>query len=483
MEQDGTIRSDPRYAWREGGGFAPPKRSATERVSDFLEIYSFLDERTAREQALRCIQCPEPTCVEGCPVNNRIPEWMGLVADGRFAEAAQVLQASTCMEEVFSRLCAHPCEARCVLEGRADPVAINAIERFLHDYGFSHGAVDVTIPPLNGLSVAVMNAGPCGLTCAYDLARLGYAVTVYDARSAPGGLLAQGIPRFRMEQGLLERRLALLERLGVRFQLQARPGVAPTLRELRTQFDAVFFGAALGQVRPLEIPGAELRGVHQGLTFIVQRNVQAPIEAPPIEVCARRVVVVGGGDVAMDCLRTALRSGAKDVLCVYRRSQAEMPANPFEYENAREEGARFEFLAAPVAVLGDASGNVTGLRCVRTRLGEPEADGRPRALPLPGSEFVLPADVILVALGFTAAGFQAEGDLDQLALTPQQLIQTDDNSMTNLPGVFAGGALTRGASAFLDAVTDARKAARAIDAHLAPRRAASLAPIGPQPHA
>jgi glutamate synthase (NADPH) small chain len=462
--------ADAKHAWCAIPRAEMPKRSATTRISDFLDIYSFLDEDTARQQALRCIQCPEPTCVEGCPLNNRIPEWMALVAEGRFSEASRVLQSTSCMEDMFSRLCAHPCEPRCILEERGEAVAINAIERFLSDYAFAHHLFDAGAAPATGFKVAVMNAGPCGLTCAYDLARRGHAVTVFDERPEVGGLLAHGIPAFKMEKKVLQRRIGMLERLGVKFRLGAQPGVNPTLAELRSGFDAVFFGSALGTVKPLDIPGAELAGVQQGLTFLAQQNMGAPLEAAAAEVKGKRVVVLGGGDVAIDCLRTALRRGAADALCLYRRDEASLPANPHEYQNAREEGARFEFQASPVRLAGDAAGRVTQVRCLRTALGEREADGRPAPAPLPGTEFDVPAEVVLAALGFVASPFPVHGDLQALPLTPAGLVKVDDNLMTELPGVFAGGTLVRGASAFLDAVQDARRAAVAIDNHLRARR-------------
>ena len=466
---------DAKHAWSLLPKVEAPKRSATERVSDFFEIYSFLDEDSAREQAMRCVLCPEPTCVEGCPVNNFIPEWMALTAEGRFLDAAKVLQRSSCMEDIFSRLCAHPCEPRCILEARGEPVAINAIERFLNDYAHTHGASDVVLPAPNGVKVAVMNSGPCGLACAYDLARRGCAVTVFDERPAVGGLLLHGIPSFKMEKEVLARKLATMEKLGVQFQLGVKPGVRPTLHELRAEFDAVFFGAALGQVKPLQVPGAELACVHQGLTFLVQQNVNVPLDVPTIDVAGRRVVVLGGGDVAMDCLRTALRRGAKDVLCVYRRDEANLPANRYEYDNAREEGARFEFLATPVALLADAGGRVTAVRFARTRLGDADADGRPRPEALAGSEFEIPAEVVLVAMGFVAAPFAAEGDLKDLAVTSDGRLIVDEHLMTNLPGVFAGGTLVRGAAAFLDAVRDARKAAASIATFTAAKKPAPTA--------
>ncbi len=462
MKIEFTPKVDAKFAWREVPKAEAPKRSATERVSDFFEIYSFLDEETARQQALRCIQCPEPLCVQGCPVNNFIPAWMALTAEGRFLEAAKVLQTSSCMEDIFSRLCSHPCEPRCILEGRGEPVAINAVERFLNDYAVAHGAVQVVLPPASGFKVAVMNSGPCGLTCAYDLARRGHAVTVFDSRPFVGGLLVHGIPAFKMEKAVLQRRLAVMRQLGVQFKLGMKPGVSPTLQELRASFDAVFFGAAIGRVKPLDVPGANLPGVHQGLTYLVQQNGSVPLDAVPIEVKDKRVVVLGGGDVAMDCARIALRGGAKDVLCLYRRDEANLRANRYEYENAREEGARFEFLASPVALLGNGGNHVTTVRCVRTQLGEPDAEGRPEPLPVPETEFAVSADVVLVALGFVSAPFEAEGDLKELAVTPDGRLLVNENLMTNIPGVFAGGTLVRGASAFLDAVHDARKAAASI---------------------
>jgi glutamate synthase (NADPH) small chain len=464
-----------KYVWREVPKAEPPKRSATERVSDFLEIYSLLDEETARQQALRCIQCPEPTCVEGCPLHSHIPEWLALTAEGRFPEAVQVLQQFSCLEDVFARLCMHPCEPRCILEGRGETVAINALERFLIDYAFAHQLGDAVPPPPNGFKVAIMNAGPCGLACAYDLARRGYAVTVFDPRPEIGGLLALGIPAFKMEKEVLERRIALLEKLGVKFELGVQPGVRPTLAQLRAGFDAVFFGAATGAVKPLEVPGADLKGVQQGLTFIAQRNIGLPLGASPIEVKGRRVVVLGGGDVAMDCLRTALRRGARDALCLYRRDEGHLPANPADYQNAREEGARFEFLAGAAALLGDADGRVTSVRCLRNRLGEPDADGRLQPAPIAGTEFEVPAEVVLVALGFLPTPFPTDGDLMEVALTPGGQAQVNANLMTNLPGVFAGGTLVRGATAFLDAVQDARQAASSIHDYLSVRASRAAA--------
>ena len=467
MKTEPVPNVESKYSWREVSRAESPKRSASERIADFFEVYSFLDEETAREQASRCIQCPEPTCVEGCPLNNQIPEWLALTSEGRFLDAARLLQTSSCMEEIFARVCSRPCESNCILDGHADPVAINAIERFLHDYGFAHGAMEVAPPPPTGLKVAIVDSGPCGLTCAYDLARRGYGVTVFDAQAEPGGLLVKGIPAFKLQKNLVQRRITLLQQLGVVFRMGVKSGRDISLQDLRAQHDAVFFGACAGQARPLEIPGADLHGVYQGLAFIIQKNLDNPAETAPIDVKGMRVVVLGGGDVAMDCLRTARRCEPRDVLCVYRRDEASLPAHRHEFAEALEEGARFEFLATPIALAGNPAGHVAHVRCLRTQLGEPDASGRPQPQPIPGSEFDLPADVVLVAFGFDSLPFCAEGDLSQIAVSPDGRIGVDENLMTNVPGVFAGGALVRGAGLFLDSVRDARKAAAAIQHYLA----------------
>jgi glutamate synthase (NADPH) small chain len=280
-----------------------------------------------------------------------------------------------------------------------------------------------------------------------------------------------GVPAFKMQSEVLERRIAVLKKLGVQFELGVRPGVQPSLAQLRAAFEAVFFGAATGAVKPLDVPGADLKGVQQGLTFIAQRNIGLPLEAHPLEIKDQRVVVLGGGDVAMDCLRTALRRGAREAICLYRRDEAHLPANPADYQEAREEGAHFEFLASPTALLGDGIGRVARVLCRRNVLGEPAPDGRLRPEPVPGTEFEVPADVVLVALGFLPTLFPTDGDLREIALGPSGQALVDANLMTNLPGVFAGGTLVHGPAAFLDAVQDARQAAAAIDKYLTEIRA------------
>jgi glutamate synthase (NADPH/NADH) small chain len=310
------------------------------------------------------------------------------------------------------------------------------------------------------------------MACADELARAGYGVTVFESQLVPGGLLVNGIPAFKLEKHIVERRIEMLAHMGVEFRLGVRVGWDVSLEGLRNKFDAVFLGVGAQKPKALDMPGAELTGVIDALPFLIQKNVDSPLMAgEPIEVAGRRVVVVGGGDTAMDCLRTALRSGAREAVCVYRRDLANMPGSKKEYANALEEGARFEFLTNPIAVLGDADGRVTGVRCVRMELGAPDASGRRSPKAVVGSEFDVPADLVLVAYGFDPVPFPAESDFAKVVTDKWGGFKIDANQMTTLPGVFAGGDSVRGPSLVVHAVRDARKAAQGIHRYLSERAA------------
>lgn len=470
-----------KYAWSLIGRAAPPKRPAAERVEDFREIYSEFDEATARDQAARCIQCPQALCMTGCPLANRIPEWMALTAQGLFLEAAEVSRATSNLPEICSRVCPQEklCEGACILNTRTDPVAIGAIERFINEYAFAHGGVDVGRAPANGRRVAVIGSGPGGLACADELARLGYGVTIFESQLIPGGLLVNGIPAFKLEKHIVERRIDLLVRRGVEFKLGVRVGWDLSLAGLREKFDAIFLGVGAQKPKPLDIPGAELAGIVEALPFLTQKNVDSPLVAgEPIAVRGRRVAVLGGGDTAMDCLRTSLRSGAREAVCLYRRDLANMPGSRKEYANALEEGAQFRFLTNPVALVGDAAGRVAAVRCVRMELGAPDASGRRSPRPVPGSEFEVPADLVLVAYGFDPVPFPADSDLARVATDKWGGFKIDENQMTSLPGVFAGGDSVRGPSLVVHAVRDARKAAQGIHRHLSASPKTPAQPAG-----
>lgn len=466
--------ADTLHAWAEIPRAELPKRSVAERVADFLEIYSTLDEQAARDEAMRCVQCPHPSCVEACPLGNCIPDWLALTAEGHFLEAAQLLKSSTCMGELFSRVCGDPCESQCVIDGPGAPVAINAVERFLQRYGDEHGLAEPTTPASTGKRVAVMDAGPCGLACAHDLARRGHAVTVFDEHVVPGGLLVQGTPAFKVERTIVQQRMQQLEKLGVQFRLGTQCGKDIDLSTLRRDFDAVFFGACAEEARPLTIPGAEFRGVYQGVAFLVQKHGRLDLDFSPIDVADRSVVVLGAGDTAMDCLRTAIRCGAREAIGIYRRDEDSVPASRTQLDAAREEGARVQFLAEPLEVLGNEAGQVSGVRCARTRLTAGSEGDRGPVERVAGEEWIVPADVILVAYGYEAAPFGGKGDLSEIAVDEEGRVRVDHQLMTSVSGVFAGGTLVRGRTRAVETVRDARRAAESIDRFLT----ATTRPLG-----
>jgi len=457
-----------KYAWREVARQDLPKRSAAQRAADFLEIYGLYDEATARQQASRCIQCPNPSCVSGCPLCNPIPEWMQLTAEGRFLEAAAFLGSVTNMAEICARLCPsdHLCEGACLLDSVSEPVSIRALEQFLMEYAFAHGQADSATAPPNGMKIAIVGSGPDGLACAEELARQGYSVTIFDSDPVPGGLLVNGVPAFKLDESIIQRRIDLLQKRGVVFRLGLKLWDEVHLAQLRTDFNAVFLCVEWRKVRPLAIPGAELKGVVQAVPFLLQKKTPVPLDLPQFEVAGKRVVVVGGGDTAMDCLRAAIRYGASEAICVYRRDQSEMPCSHQEYHSAVEEGARFIFRMSPVSVLGNEQGQVTGLRAIRTEPRPIDAAGRQSFGLRSGTEFVIEADWVIAALGFEALACPRSGDLAALAANAGGGIAVDGSHMTNLPGVFAGGDLVHGPSPLLQSVRLARKVARQIDDYL-----------------
>jgi glutamate synthase (NADPH) small chain len=447
----------------------PLKRGADERVGDFNEIYQEFDEATVRAQAARCIQCPTPGCVQACPLQNRIPEWLALTAQGQFLEAAALSRSTSNMPEICSRVCPQErlCEGSCILNAKTDPVTIGAVERFINDYAFRYGSIELVQAPPNGRKVAVVGSGPGGLACADELAKLGYGVTIFESQLIPGGLLVNGIPSFKLEKHIVDRRIDLLSLRGVEFRLGVRVGWDVSLEGLRERYQAVFLGVGAQKPKPLDIPGAQFKGIVDALPFLIEKNVNSPlVDTPPIDVHGKRVVVLGGGDTAMDCLRTALRSGAAAVTCIYRRDLANMPGSRKEYANATEEGARFEFLTNPTEVVGDEAGNVAAVRCVRMELGAPDASGRRKPRAVPGSESTVAADIVIVAYGFDPVPFPEGSDFNLLEFDDWDGVRVDANQMTNLPGVFSGGDSVRGPSLVVHAVRDGRRAARGIHLYL-----------------
>jgi len=468
-----------KYAWSDIDRAEPPKRPATDRVSDFQQTHLPYDEATAREQASRCIQCPNPRCVEACPLGTPIHELLSLIADGQFKEAAELLFVTHSIPELASHVCVggRVCEQACILAAKSDPVPVRALTRFLLDYGWKHGLAEPAVEPAKPQTVAVIGSGIGGLVTADTLSRKGYAVTVFDSRLKPGGRVMNGLPGFRVDKELVERRLQLLKQRGIHFRMGVNFGQDVKLSDLRREFNAVFIGFGLADAMPLKVPGADLKGVYQAFPFVIQNAQPAcgPVAGtkssqPAVELQGKRVVVLGGGDTAMDVLRIAIRRGAASALCVYRRNEASLPADAEEYADACEEGARFMFLSQPVAVLGNKNGEVTGVRCVRMEAGERDDTGRARVKPVAGSEFEGPADAVFVAYGFDVPRLPQTDDFATLSVDGRGCLAVDANQMTNFPGVFASGSIVRGPAPLSDVVRDARKTAAAMDAWLAARR-------------
>ncbi len=457
-----------KHAWHLLSRINPSKRNALDRIKDHREIYAYYDERAVREQASRCVQCANPLCRFGCPLSNRIPQWLALTAEGQFLEAAEISRSTSNMPEICSRVCPQErlCEAGCVLNGRAEPVSIGPIEKFINEYAIAHGCLERNDNPSNGFRVAVIGAGPAGLACSDELSKLGYAVTVFEAQNVAGGLLVNGIPAFKLEKSVVSRRIEAIASSGVDFRLSSRIGRDLSLTELMTAYDSVFIALGAQAPKPFGIPGSDLIGVFDALPFLASRNGVPGPDTPTVPVAGKRVVVLGGGDTAMDCLRTAIRGGAADAICLYRRDLANMPGNRREYENAIEEGAKVQFLTNPVKIHGDELGRVTHVTCIEMALGEPDAGGRRKPRPVPGSEFQIAADIVLAAYGFDPEPLSEISGFYGLRTNEWGTVETDAHGMTSLPGVFAGGDIVRGPSLVVHAVRDGRVAASGIHHYL-----------------
>jgi len=461
-----------KYAWRELDRVEPPKRPVPDRLSDFHEVSRPYDEATASQQASRCVQCPHPNCVAACPLEIPIPDLLALTADGQFHDAAELLFNTQSLPEFIAHICVEKrmCEAACVLTKASEPVPIGAISRFLLDYGWTHGVKEPPPATATGQRVAVIGSGLCGLMGADALSRQGYAVTIIDSAKAPGGRLVNGLAGFKVDRAVIERRVQSLRERGVEFRMGVVFGRDVTTGALRRSHDAVLFALGRTEAVPLEIPGAELRGVCQAYPFILHHTSDARFHDLPVNVEGRQVVVLGGGDTAMDALRIALRAGAGDALCIYRGDEAAMPADPKEIENAAEEGAQFVFRSQPAAILGNANGEVTGVRCARTQLGAPDAAGRQGVRAQPGTEFDIPAEVVLVAYGFAPPRLPPCDDVAGLAVGQNGCLVVDAAQMTSVPGVFAAGSIARWPVSMIEVMRDARKAAAGIDRYLSALR-------------
>ena len=459
---------------------AMPTRNASERSHSFDEVNLGFTGHIAVVEARRCLDCRRATCVEGCPVGVDIPAFVGEIERGDFAAAARVLFAGNALPAVTGRVCPQEsqCEAACVRGRKGAPVAIGHLERFVADWARGHVHDDVTLPKPSGRRVAVIGAGPGGLTAAGELARRGHAVTVYEALHAPGGVLTYGIPEFRLPNEIVQDEVRRLEALGVRIECNVIVGRTYTLDELRRRFDAVFVSVGAGLPVFLDIPGEGLKGVYSANEYLTRVNLMRSYAFPDADtpvLHGDRVVVIGGGNVALDAVRTALRLGAREATIVYRRGRAELPARDEEIHHAEQEGVQFRFQVSPLAIEGDDDRWVTGLRCVDTELGEPDESGRRRPVPVEGSEGVIPCDTVVVAVG-TRANPLLTSSAPELAVSDRGYLVADEHGMTNLPGVFAGGDIVRGSATVILAMGDGKRIAATIDAYL------QATPVALSPH-
>jgi glutamate synthase (NADPH/NADH) small chain len=447
------------------------EQDALIRKANFDEVNLGLPEKVALLEAERCLQCKDPKCVSGCPVMVNIPRFIDLLSQGNLAGAAQSLLNDNALPSVTGRVCPQEtqCEVECIRGHKGLPVAIGYLERYVGDWARGHAEHEQLAPGTpTGKTVAVVGSGPGGLTAAGELVRLGHRVTVFEALHKPGGVLVYGIPEFRLPKKIVEAEVNRLQKAGVKIVCNTVIGRTYTLQELRQQFDALFIANGAGLPVFMNVPGENLKGVYSANEYLTRVNLMAAYQFPRSDtpvLKGKRIATVGGGNVAMDSARTAKRMGAESSVIVYRRTRKEMPARAEEIQHAEQEGIEFEFLVAPIEILGNEKKWVTGLKCVRMKLGEPDASGRARPVAVPGSEFVVPCEVVVVAVG-TRANPLLTATCPDLKLNKWGNIVVDDKGMTNLPGVFAGGDIVRGAATVILAMGDGKRAARSIDEFL-----------------
>lgn len=444
-----------------------PEQPPQVRAANFEEVAQGYTREMALNEAARCLHCKNRPCVSGCPVNVQIPDFIALIAQGDFDGAYQKIHETNALPAVCGRVCPqeNQCESKCVRGLKGEPVAIGRLERFAADWHMAHNSEHPEVPAQNGHKVAVVGSGPAGLTCAGDLNKLGYEVTVFEAFHTAGGVLMYGIPQFRLPKDIVQKEIDNLKAGGVKVETNMVIGKVLSIDELFDMgFEAVFVGSGAGLPSFLGIPGEGLLGVSSANEFLTRINLMKaylPEYDTPVK-RAKHVAVVGGGNVAMDAARCAKRLGAEEVTIVYRRGETEMPARLEEVHHAKEEGVRFEFLTAPVQVLGDDQGMVTGLECVSMELGEPDASGRRRPVEIPGSNHVLPADMVIAAIGNTPNPLIRTTTPGLEANRKGCLVVEEDSLKTTRDGVYAGGDVVTGAATVILAMGAGKKAAASI---------------------
>ena len=454
-----------------------PEQDPKERSRNFKEVpYGYTPELALKE-ANRCLQCKKPKCVEGCPVGVKIPEFVHLIAEGNFIGAAMKLKEDNSLPAVCGRVCPQEsqCESLCILGKKDDPVAVGRLERFAADYERAQGTVELPqISPPTGKKVAVVGSGPAGLTLAGDLIKYGHQVTIFEALHKPGGVLVYGIPEFRLPKAIVEAEVDYLQRLGVEIKYNYVIGKILTVDELfEMGYDAVFLGVGAGLPVFMNIPGENLCGIYSANEYLTRSNLMKAYLFPEYDTpiaLGKNVAVIGGGNVAMDSARTALRLGAENVHIVYRRSKTELPARAEEVHHAEEEGVQFKFLTAPIRYIGNEDGWVVGMECIQMELGEPDDSGRRRPVPIEGSNFTLDVDLAVVAIG-TGANPIITGAVPNLELNKWGYIVADEaTGKTSREGVYAGGDIVTGAATVILAMGAGRNSSQAIHQYLMNKR-------------
>ena len=456
-----------------------PSQEPQVRAHNFNEVALGYTQEIAVAEAQRCLNCKNRPCVQGCPVNIAIPDFIAKMKTGDFEGAYQVISQSSALPAVCGRVCPQEsqCESKCTLGIKFEPVGIGRLERFVADWHNAHATEAPVKPASNGHKVAIVGAGPAGLTCAGDLAKLGYDVTIYEALHLPGGVLVYGIPEFRLPKAIVAKEVEGLKALGVDVETNVVIGKTLTIDELfEDGYEAVFVGSGAGLPNFMNIPGEAYKGVYSANEFLTRSNLMKAYRDDPVTPIMKggKVAVVGGGNVAMDAARTALRLGAEHVYIVYRRSMEELPARKEEVEHAIEEGIDFHLLQNPVEVLGyqnpddprdPKNGFVTGLRCIKMELGEPDAKGRRRPVPIEGSEFVLDVDTVVIAIG-TSPNPLIKSTTKGLEVNSHGGIIVNESGLTSREGVYAGGDAVTGAATVISAMGAGKLAAKGIDEYL-----------------
>ena len=453
----------------------PPKRSVDQRKTDFKEIYDEYINKKAKEQSSRCSQCGVPFCQVHCPLHNNIPDWLKLTAEGRLQDAYELSQSTNNMPEVCGRICPQDrlCEGNCVIEQSGHgTVTIGSVEKYITDTAWEKGWVKpIKVEKQKKQSVGIIGAGPAGLACAEELRKLGFQITVYDRYDRPGGLLIYGIPNFKLEKFVVERRTKLLKDSGIKFKQNFEVGKDATLEQLKEKHDAVLIATGVYKPRNVEIEGNNLGNIFPAMEFLTASNKKGLgdkvklFDDGTLNAENKKVVVVGGGDTAMDCVRTAVRQNAKSVKCLYRRDRENMPGSAREVGNAIEEGVEFLWLSSPKKFIGQK--NVKAVEVQKMKLGDPDSSGRKKPVIIENSNYELEADIVIKALGFDPENLPKLFNSENLAVSKWGTIKIDLTSMqTNIPGVFAAGDIVRGASLVVWAIRDGRDAAVQIEKYL-----------------